>query len=175
MGLTAITGVAGALLSKIESLHGSKTSQSSAAATQLNPTSDASTVSDPGKFFSQLQALSQQNPAEFKKITAQVAQQLQTAASATASSQTGVLNQMASNFKNASQTGSFSDLFTHASQTAPQQASTAPAGHPHHQYASSSDAADSTTVNSIFSQALSQIKTDLGSAAALKISGTPAA
>lgn len=167
MGITAIAGVAGSLLSKLEGLHHSKAAKTSSTPTpQALSSNDASSVSNPGMLFSQLQNLSQQNPAEFKKITAQVAQQLQGVSS---NSQSGVINQMASNFQNASQTGRFSDLFTHSPQTTTQQGdTTAASGHPHHShYAASGAASDSSTVNSIFSQALSQIKVDLGSSASL--------
>lgn len=163
MGLPAITAVAGSLFSKLEGLASHKAKATPTP--QASSTSDASSVSNPGMLFSQLQSLSQQNPTEFKKITAQVAQNLQTA-SAGSSSPAGVLSQMASNFQHASQTGSFSDLFTHSPQTASQQAAaTAASGHPHQQYAQSNGAADTSSLSSIFSQALSQIKTDLSSAA----------
>ncbi len=170
MGITAIASVAGSLISKLESLHSSKAAKaSSTPAAQFN-SRDASSVSAPGMLFSQLQNLSQQNPAEFKKITAQVAQRLQAVSAtsagstAAASPQASVFNQMASNFQHASQTGSFSDLFTHAPQTESQQASTAAAGHVHHRYADSNGASDASSLSGIFSQALSQIKTDLRSA-----------
>lgn len=170
MGLPALTAVGASLFTKLEGLASSKAAKaSSTPAPQQVSTSDASTVSNPGMLFSQLQNLSQQNPTEFKKITAQVAQQLQAASGSTSASspQSSVLNQMASNFQHASQTGSFSDLFSHASQSASQQASTAAAAHPHQQYAQSNGAADANTVSGIFSQALSQIKVDLGTNAAL--------
>ncbi len=169
MGLTAIAGVAGSLLTKLEGLHGSKAAKaSSAPAPQFSSVKDAANVSDPGMLFTQLQNLSQQNPAEFKKITSQVAQQLQTASAASfgkasaGSAQANTLNQIASNFQHASQTGKFSDLFSHASQSAND--STASAAHQHY---GDSGASQSSTIHNIFSQALSQIKTDLSSSAAL--------
>jgi len=172
MGLTAISAVAGSLLTKLESLHLSKaTKPSSTPALPSTPTKDASTVSDPGMLFTQLQSLSQQNPAEFKKITTQVAQQLQAAGASASkisagSPQATVLNQMASNFQNASKTGSFSDLFAHASATA-----NSPAASPaHQQYADPGAASQSSTIHSIFSQALTQIKTDLSGSATLNTS-----
>ncbi len=172
MGLPALTAVGASLLTKLEGLAMSKASKtSSTPQPQAKFTKDASSVSDPGMLFSQLQGLSQQNPAEFKKITAQVAQQLQAASGSTAgtsaaSPQSSLLNQMASNFQHASQTGSFSDLFTHTAQTA---SSTAASGNPHNQYAASNGASDSSTIHSIFSQALSQLKSDLGTNAALSV------
>ncbi len=172
MGLPALTAVGASLLTKLEGLAMSKaTKASSTPQPQATPTKDATSVSDPGMLFSQLQGLSQQNPAEFKKITAQLAQQLQAASGSTAggasaaSAQSNLLSQMARNFQHASQTGSFSDLFTHTAQAT----STAASGNPHNQYAASSGASDSSTIHNIFSQALSQIKSDLGTNAALSV------
>ena len=168
MGLSAITAVAGSLFTKLEGLASSKASKAtSTPAPQLSSQKDASSVSDPGMLFSQLQGLSQQNPTEFKKITAQVAQQLQAVSagsSSAATSQSSLLSQMASNFQHASQTGSFSDLFTHSPQTA---STTAVSGNAHSQYTASNGASDSSTIHSVFSQALSQIQSDLGTNAAL--------
>lgn len=164
MGLPAISAVAGSLLTKLEGLHSAKAKTSSTPTTQASSTRDASNVSDPGLLFTQLQNLSQQNPAEFKKITSQVAQQLQAAGTtSTASAQTNMLTQIAGNFQHASQTGKFSDLFSHPSQTPGEPAASAP----HQQYAASTGASQSSTIHSIFSQALSQIQTDLGVSATL--------
>ena len=177
MGIPALSAVAGSLLTKLEGLHSSKASKiANTPSTQTTNAPDASTVSNPGLLFSQLQGLSQQNPTEFKKITAQVAQQLQAASAASAGStsaaspQNSVLNQMASNFQHASQTGSFSDLFTHSPQNTQPATTTLASGQSAQHYADSAAASDaSTTVHSIFSQALSQIKVDLGPAASLKL------
>jgi hypothetical protein len=173
MGLPALTAVGASLLTKLEGLAMSKASKtSSTPQPQASVTKDATSVSDPGMLFSQLQGLSQQNPAEFKKITAQLAQQLQAASASTAGSasaaspQSSLFSQMASNFQHASQTGSFSDLFTHTAQTA---SSSAASGNAHSQYAAANGASDSSTIHSIFSQALSQIKSDLGTNAALSV------
>jgi uncharacterized protein YfaS (alpha-2-macroglobulin family) len=177
MGLPAITGIAGSLFSKLEGLTRAKASQpATAAATSLSTSNqDAVSVSGPGLLFTQLQNLSQQNPAEFKKISAQVAQQLQAASSTSSTSAASlpgsVLAQMSSNFQNASKTGKFTDLFSHSAHGSNQPGSTSTnAGQPHQQYAEASGATVASTVSSIFSQALNQIKTDLGSTAALNLS-----
>lgn len=168
MGLPALAGVGASLLTRLEGIVSSKASKASSTpqAQPSSSTKDATSVSDPGMLFSQLQNLSQQNPTEFKKITAQVAQQLQAASASSASAaspQASSLSQMASNFQHASQTGSFSDLFTHS----PQTATTAASGNPHNQYAAANGTSDSNAIHSIFSQALAQIKTDVGTNAAL--------
>jgi hypothetical protein len=118
-------------------------------------TNDSSSVSNPGKLFNELEQLSKQNPAEFKRITAQIAQQLQDAAkNTTDSSEANFLNQMASNFEAASKSGNFSDLFPKNSQASGPGSQVS--GHSYGAPLPSDD-----TLNSIFSQALSQIQKDL--------------
>jgi HSP90 family molecular chaperone len=116
-------------------------------------TSDSAAVSNPGKLFSELEKLSKSNPTEFKKITAEIADQLKTAASnATDPNQASFLTQLANSFETASQSGNFSDLFPHKAQST-SESSTAnqPYGPP----------PSNEAVNSIFSSALTQIQTDL--------------
>ncbi len=143
-----------------QSASASTTSNTVAPVTRAAKTVDNSSISTPAELFGQLSQLSKNNPAEFKSLTAQIAQQLQAAAaSATDSSQAGHLKQLASNFQNASQSGNFSDLFANSSQSAGTQVQTSHSGH-HHHHASSqtSSTADSDTVTSIFQQALSSIQ-----------------
>lgn len=132
---------------------------------------DSSSVSSPGQLFSELQKLSQSDPAEFKKITAQIATQLQAAAkNSTNSEQANFLNQMAANFQKASQSGNFSDLFPNQSQTSNSVGGTG-GGHHHHAHGHSDSDSDTTSlsssssnpISSIFSQALSQITADFAS------------
>ncbi len=68
---------------------------------------DSADISGPGQLLSELQQLASQNPTEFKQITAQIATQLQTAASGDSSSP---LANLASLFQTASQTGEASGL-----------------------------------------------------------------
>ena len=63
-------------------------------------------ISTPGQFFSEMQQLSQQNPAEFKAVAAQVATSFQNAASQTSGPQAQVLNNLANQLNQAAQTGS---------------------------------------------------------------------
>jgi hypothetical protein len=162
------TSVDSSLWQLLESAQNSQTSQSNSLASLLSATSgdsstgttsassssDSSSVSNPGKLFSELEQLSKQNPAEFKKITAEIAQQLQNAAkNTTDSSEASALSQLAANFAAASKSGNFSDLFpkdAHAGVSGVYGAST-----------QSAPPSGDSTLNSIFSQALSQIQSDL--------------
>ena len=155
-----------------ELLQSGKTQPSNSHSGKSASSADASKLSTPGQLFKELESLSKSNPAEFKKITSKIAQQLQNAAtSSTDPSQANFLSQMAANFSNASQTGNFSDLFAHsatASAGTEGSATAVPAG-PQTPYAVANGAtvagATSTTgaeaISTIFSQALAQIQTDL--------------
>jgi trimeric autotransporter adhesin len=135
----------------------SSTQTSSTSST--DSTGDSTSVSGPGKLFSELEQLSKSDPTEFKQITASISQQLSAAAgSATNSGQASFLSQMATNFENASQSGNFSDLL-------PQNGSPPPSGAPGPQSTASTaySSNSSNPVESIFSQALQQIQSYLGS------------
>lgn len=67
-------------------------------------------LSNPGQLFSQLQSLSQSDPAKFKQVTAEIASQLKDAASSQTGKQADFLNSLASRFETASQSGKASDL-----------------------------------------------------------------
>jgi hypothetical protein len=64
------------------------------------------TISTPGQFLGEMQDLSQQNPAEFKTVAAQVAASFQRAASQASGPQAQFLTSLANRFDQASQTGS---------------------------------------------------------------------
>jgi hypothetical protein len=106
--------------------------------------------------MAELKQLSESDPTEFKKIAGEIATQLQSAASKSSdSNESTFLNNMASNFEKASQSGNFSDLFpsqTSGSSTAQQAYQSAPPAPPK----------GDNTVSTIFANALSQIQTDLG-------------
>ena len=132
-----------------------------------NSSVDDVQISDPGKLFQQLNTLSQSNPNEFKKVTAQIASQLQAAAAQSGNStQASFLKQMATNFQNASQSGKFSDLFPQGSQTASAQSSsgTTTATQHHHHGGEKTESSQTDSVANIFSQALQQIQSDSTSA-----------
>lgn len=155
----------------------SATTSAAPAATSAPGSADSSSLSGPGQFFSELQKLATSNPTEFKKITAEVAQQLQSAAqSSTDPGQANFLNQMASNFEKASQSGNFSDLFPQGSSNGSSQTAGSLSAPPPHYSASSSTSSSSSSsttssssnsqsdpLQSIFAQALAQITTDLSS------------
>lgn len=88
----------------------------SAAATTTNATdpltsaSTSTSVSDQARLLKQLQDLQKSNPAEFQKVTADIAAQLQAAATQAGGSQGAALSSLAAKFTQASQTGSLSPL-----------------------------------------------------------------
>ena len=150
-----------ALLQAAQSSATSSTSSSTqtGSTSSTDSTGDSTSVSGPGKLFSELEQLSKSNPTEFKQITASISQQLNSAAnSATNSGQASFLKQLATSFENASQSGNFSDLL-------PTNGSTPPNGGPPPQSTASSaySSNSSNPVDSIFSQALQQIQSYLGS------------
>jgi hypothetical protein len=67
-------------------------------------------ISKPGQLMSQLGALAQNDPAQFKSVTADIAQQLKDAASSQSGSAANFLNKLADKFSAASQSGNASDL-----------------------------------------------------------------
>jgi hypothetical protein len=147
MSLSPIIGAA----SQVLSLFGSHSSSSNtASSTSPDPSSiqDSSgnvNLSQAAQFFSKLQDLSQSNPSQFKKLTAEISSQLQTdAQKATTTGSQTFLNNLASQFQTASQTGSTTPLQTASPQTGSHH------GHGHH---SSGEAA--------YSQASQSAATDL--------------
>jgi len=106
--------------SSIYSVQATSFDASSATSVALTtPTSGVSVdISKPGQLMSQLSALAQSDPAQFKSVTASIAQQLQDAASSQSGTAADALNKLADRFSNASQSGNASDL--------------APAGGHHH-------------------------------------------
>jgi hypothetical protein len=130
-------------------------SSSTSSASSL--TNDSSSVSNLGQLFSELEQLSKQNPAEFKTVTEQIAQQLQAAAkNPTDASESNALSQLAGKFEAASKSESISDLFPTGSQATGSisQASSQSYGASTPAGTSSSD----DTLNNIFARALSQIQ-----------------
>lgn len=71
---------------------------------------ESTSVSQKAKRLGQLKDLSQSDPAEFKKVTADIATQLQSAAQQAGGSQGSALSSLATKFQQASQTGSVSPL-----------------------------------------------------------------
>jgi hypothetical protein len=154
---------------------GSAGSSSSTSSTSSGyaTSNDSSSLSPIGQLFKELEALSKSDPTEFKKATAQIAEQLQSAANnSTDPGQANLLDQMAANFTKASQSGNFSDLFPSKSQDAVSElnsaAATSQAPPPYGRQSSGSGAgggidSGDDTLSAIFAQALSQIKSDLSS------------
>ena len=115
-------------------------------------------LSSLGQFFSELKQLSTQNPTEFKKITAEIAQKLDTQAQSTNDpTQAAQLKAIASRFDQASQTGDFSSLLP------PQSAAGKHHGGHHHHYEAPADT--SSVLSTIASQVTPEIQSALGTAA----------
>jgi len=101
---TAITPTPGVTPSSDPDGDGSSSAVSSA------PSASATSVSDKAKLLNQLKQLSQSDPAAFKKVTADIATQLQAAAQQTGGSAGNAFSTLATQFQQASQTGSPSSL-----------------------------------------------------------------
>jgi hypothetical protein len=143
-------------LSLLSSLQPQKTSL----AANIGAPSDSvsANLSSLGQFFAELKQLSTQNPAEFKKITAEIAQKLDTQAQNTSDpTQAAQLKAIAGRFDQASQTGDFSSLLPSQST-----GGTHHGGHHHHH---ESQADTSSVLSSIFSQVTPEIQSALGTAA----------
>jgi hypothetical protein len=67
-------------------------------------------ISKPGQLMSELTALAQSDPTKFKSVTADIAKQLQDAASSQSGSSASFLDKLADKFSAASQSGSAADL-----------------------------------------------------------------
>ncbi len=137
----------------------------SAASTSSGVTSDLSAVA---QFFNQLKQLSAQNPAEFKQVTAQIAQQLTAAAqSSTDPTQAAALNNLASNFTQASQTGQFSSLFAQPASSATQPQGLQPpqsaGGHHHHHHGGGEASSVQSALESIVSNVAPTVQSALNS------------
>ena len=128
-------------------------SLSSTGASSVTAQSENGQLSPFAQLMSTLQQLQQSNPTEYKQVTQQIATNLQNAAqtaktdgNSTAATQ---LNQLATDFTNASQSGQLPNM---------QDLAQAIGGHHHHHHshAASTDA-DSTSSSSSTSQTLSQL------------------
>jgi hypothetical protein len=120
---------------------------------------DGADLSSPAQFFSELKQLSTQDPAQFKTLTAEVAQKLDAAAQNTSDpAQAAQLKAIAARFDQASQTGDFSSLLPPDSASA----QTHHGGRHHHggHHASSGNSSANDTLSSIFASVGQQIQTN---------------
>lgn len=128
-------------------------------------------ISKPGQLMSELSSLAQSDPAQFKAVAADIATQLQNAASSQTGSSADFLNKLADKFSAASKSGDLSDL--------------KPAQGPHHGHgghrahgaaASGQGATPGAAADSVGQIVQSIISTALSSASsAASSSGAPAA
>jgi hypothetical protein len=91
----------------------STSSSDSTSGSSSTGSSSSTSVSSQAKLFQQLQQLEQTNPAEFKKVTADIASELQTQGQQEGGSQGQALTNLAAQFQQASQTGSLTPLEHH--------------------------------------------------------------
>jgi hypothetical protein len=161
MSLAPILGAASQVLGLFGSQSTSSAANAASSSTDTSTLLDSSgnvDLSQAAQFLSKLQDLSQSNPSQFKKLTAEISSQLQAdAQSATTASSQSFLNGLASQFSTASQTGSASSL--QPSTASPQTGSHH--GHGHH---STSQAAyteaiqnTATDTQSLFAQQLQSL------------------
>jgi hypothetical protein len=119
-------------------------------------------ISGPGQFFSEMQQLSQSNPAEFKAVAAQVATSFQNAASQASGPQAKMLNNLAHQFTQASQTGTLQAPTSgqgaqgaQAAQNAGSGSSASGGGHHHHHHHGGGGMGQSSQVQQAFDSAMS--------------------
>jgi hypothetical protein len=152
----------------------SASSASAATSTSANPASDTASISGPGQLLSSLLQLQQSNPAQFQQVTAQIANQLQTAAQQqTSPAASNFLTQLSGQFQQASTSGSVSPL---EGTTGAQGAAGAAHGHHHHhhgggydssgQATSSSSDASSSPLQQLFSTISNEVTSAVSSLAA---------
>src|ERR1700722_12303152 len=93
--------------SSLSALSGVTPAATSGSPSSIPPAGAAATasISTPGQFFSEMQQLSQQDPAEFKAVAAKVSAAMQTAAGQTSGPQATFLTHLANQFSQAAQTG----------------------------------------------------------------------
>lgn len=123
------------------------------------------TLSTPGQLFGELQQLSQQDPAKFKAVAAQLATTFQNAASQASGPQAQFLTQLANQFTQAAQTGTLQPP------QGAQGAGASSGGHHHHHHhggggggggVSSIVGSDSSDVNQAYQSALSIVEQATG-------------
>ena len=121
----------------------------SASSTSQAGTSETSAIagfsvsmSQMGQLMNQLSSLAESDPEQFKKVTAEIAQQLTDAASQQGGPGADVLNKMAARFEKASQSGKAADLTPQAN--APHKSG----HHSHRHYVDASSATTETQSNS---------------------------
>jgi hypothetical protein len=123
MSLSPIIGAASQVLSLFSSSSSSSNPESNSpdSFSIVDPNGQVD-LSNAAQLFSKLQDLSQGDPAQFKQLTAKISSQLAAEAEKSIGSAQTFLNDLASQFKTASQTGSTSALhYGHAYQSSTNQ------------------------------------------------------
>ena len=123
------------------------------------PGAGSASISTPGQFFSEMQQLSQSNPTEFKAVAAQVATTFQNAASQASGPQAKALNNLATQFSQAAQTGTLQPpqgaQAAAQSQNAGAGSGSSGGGHHHHHHHGGGGMGQSGPVQQAFDSAMS--------------------
>jgi len=142
---STLNSINSSLLSEIQALSSTSSSSSTAAATQSAASSDQVNFSQAADLFKQLQQLQTSNPTEFKQVLTDAATKLQTAATQQTDSQAAsFLNNLASRFQTAANTGDLSALHPQS----PSGTSGTHHGHHGHKAAGNDGDADDNTSSS---------------------------
>ena len=116
----------------VQALNGGATSSSGTAATSATSSGVQTSISQAGQTIGQLAQLAQSNPTEFAQLTGNMATALQNLANNTTDpNQKAYLDQLATQFQTASQTGNVSSLM--------------PKGHHHHHHGGAAPTSSSTS------------------------------
>jgi hypothetical protein len=141
-------------------------------------------ISTPGQFLSQMQALSQSNPAEFKSVAAQVATTCQNAASQSTGPASQFLSGLANQFSQAAQTGTLALPSTQGgpatqgisgAQGAQATQSGSPAVHHHHHHHGGGGGMQSSEVAQAFGSAMDVLTSATSATSSSTTSTAPAA
>jgi len=171
MNINSLYGsIASPSLTNVGSVGAIGTSPASGAQPALSGSASA-TISKPGQFFSAMQQLSQQNPAQFKAVAAKVAASFQSAANQASGPQAQFLTNLANQFNQAAQSGTLAPSQGPQSPRAPQgvqgagQSGSGAGTHHHHHHGGGGGAvSQSSSIEQAFQSAISILDQSTGGA-----------
>jgi hypothetical protein len=152
MNINGIRNDAGSAISALL-LNSNTQSTASANASSASASSPASSssVSKPGELMSKLSQLLEQDPAKFKQVTQQIADELKTEAASASGPQAQFLTKLSDNFAQASSTGSLASLQPSGSERS------GAAGAHHHHGGHHGGGSGSGGIESVLSKALDEV------------------
>ena len=148
MSIQAISGLSTTQLQSSLLSNSRNTNQQSLSTGDSNPTVGSADLSPAAQFYSKLASLAKTNPDQFKQTTSDIAAALKDAASKTSGPEADFLNNMASRFQTASQTGDPSALAQSSGSQAQAQAVHHHGHHGHHGHARYTES-DSSTLQDV--------------------------